>query len=208
MDVTIPHRIIRSVPKHTTDEVEGFWDRAAELHKGWEMVTYRDPISPEFFPITSPYWDRCQSGAQLAGLVRLEALWDRGGLWLDSDCEVYRAFTPLMDCKAFAGWEDTNTVPDAVMGAEQHHPAIKDCLNLAIERIQSDSEDWTTGRGAWSTGPGVTTTIFPGRGDVLLLPPQSFFAVHYSEKEKLATHQPGPYEFCSHRWAGSWLAST
>jgi len=202
----IPKRLIRSVPTHTTDEVEEFWDRAAELHKGWEMVTYRDPIDPAWFPLTSPHWHRCSSGAQLAGLVRLEALWQRGGVYLDSDVECYRPFTPLMELKAFAGWEDAGVVPDAIIGAQRTHPAIMACLNLAIARINSSNEDWRTGRGAWSTGPGVTTAVFPDRGDVLLLPPAAFYAVHYNEKNLLAAHQPAPYEFASHKWSASWLA--
>lgn len=198
--------MIRSVPQHTSDEVEHYWDIATEVHAGWEMVTYRDPIDPTWFPITSPYWKHCTSGAQLAGLVRLEALWHRGGVYIDSDVECFLPFTPLMDCKAFAGWEDQGVVPDAIIGAERQHPAIIECINLAIRRIQQpNNPDWRTGAGAWSTGPGVTTTVFPGRGDVLLLSPGSFYAVHYNEKNLLAEHKPAPYEFCSHKWHGSWL---
>lgn len=204
----IPTRLVRCVPKHTTDEVERFWDGAQELHKGWEMTTLRDPIDPEFFPITAPHWDRCSSGAQLAGLVRLENLWHHGGIYLDSDVECYRPLTPLLGVKAFAAWEDANVVPDAVIGAERHHPAIKDCLDLAIKRINSTDESWQTGRGAWSTGPGVTTAVFPDRGDVLLLPPGAFYNVHYSEKNLLVEHKPNPWEFVSHKWHASWLDST
>lgn len=209
-DTLIPHRLVRTIPKNTTDEVESYWDRAAEIHAGWELVSYRDPIDETWFPITSPHWDKCTSGAQLAGLVRLEALWHRGGVYIDSDVECFKAFTPLMGCKAFAAWEDPNTVPDAIIGAEAGHPAIRECLDLAIARLgpmNRNNLDWRTGPGAWSTGPGVTTAVFPGRGDVLLLPPGAMYEVHYNEKNLLTEYKPSPWTFASHKYAGSWLAS-
>lgn len=200
----IPKRIIRTVAAATTTEVEDFWKTACDLHPDWETVTYRDPIDPDLFPITSPLWNRCQNGAQLAGLVRLEALLD-GGIYIDSDVELYRRLDPLTACSAFAAWEDPNTVPDAVLGAEPGHAAIRACLALALERILTDSTDWRTGNGAWSTGPGVTTTILPGRADVLLLPPGAFYPVHYSEKDRLDAYVPEPWCFGMHRWHASWL---
>lgn len=202
----IPRRLIRSVPTGTSSEVEQFWQTAVNLHPGWELVTYRDPINPAKFPITSPLWPLAQNGAQLAGLVRLEALWHAGGVWLDSDVELYRPLTTLLQCNMFAAWEDINTVPDAVLGAEPHHPAIEECLELATERIRGLNSDWRTGNGAWATGPGVTTLVLPTHDDVLLLPPGTFYPYHYSEKERRGEdHRANPWCFGAHHWAGSWL---
>ena len=204
----ISRRLIRSVPEHTSDQVEQWWTEACAMHPGWEHVTYRDPIDPDLFPITPPHWHRCTSGAQLAGLVRLEALAQGGGVWLDSDVELYRPLTPLLGVAAFAGWEDHEVVPDAVLGATAGHPAIAACLGLAIERLLSGSTDWRTGPGAWGTGPGVTTTILPGRDDVLLLPPGSFYPVHYSQKKRAdwaAVRKETPWAFGAHHWDASWV---
>lgn len=201
----IPRRLIRTVPEHTTDEVEAFWRKAAWLHPDWELVTYRDPINPAEFPLTSIYWDRCQNGAQLAGLVRLEALWTLGGIYLDSDVEVYRRLDPLCGLDGFAAWEDHRTVPDAVMGFTARHPAVMECLLLAMQRMDDDSTDWSTGNGAWGTGPGVTTTVLPDRDDVLLLPPQSFYPYHYSERHRRMENHAHPFTFAAHHWAASWL---
>lgn len=203
----IPRRIIRSVPTETSDEVEHFWKIAGDLHPGWEMVTYRDPLDPLDLPLTAGLAHLCKTGAQLAGIVRLEALFRRGGIWLDSDVELYRPLDSLRHCEMFAAWEDANTVPDAVLGAMAFHPAILECLNLAGGRLHLTDPDWRTGNGAWSTGPGVTTTILPGRPDVLLLPPGSFYPYHYTEKDRRhEDHRTAqPWAFGAHHWAGSWL---
>jgi mannosyltransferase OCH1-like enzyme len=204
----IPQVIVRTVPQETSGEVEAFWSRIADIHHGWELITYRDPLDPADFPLSAHLWPRCQNGAQFAGLIRLEALWHHGGVYLDSDMEMFRSVEPLRGVQVFAAWEDPNTVPDAVIGAEPGHPAIKACLDLATKRILSDSTDWRTGNGAWSTGPGVTTTVFRRRDDVLLLPPGTFYPVHYTDKASAswATVQTDhPWAYGAHRWHASWL---
>lgn len=196
----IPRRLVRTVPLHTSDFVERNWQRAAELHPGWQLVTWRDPIDPAAFPVTSPHWDRCTSGAQRAGLIRLEDLLHRGGIYLDSDVEPFRSLDPLLPLHAFAAWEDERVVPDAVLGAKPRHPAIAECLDLAIEAIE---------RGPWESGPGVTTRVLPGRDDVLLLPPGAFFPIHYRKPDRRALRRSdrgqAPWIFAVHHWSGSWL---
>lgn len=194
----IPRILFRTVPTETSAEVEQFWKIAESLHPFWDLRTYRDPLDPAEWPRTSKHWADCANGAQLAGLIRLEALIRHGGIYIDSDFECYRPFDPLVGVKAFAGWEDPNTVPDAVLGAEENHPAIKACLRQAIHQLRN---------GAWESGPGVTTRILPGREDVLLLPPGSLYPYHYTERERRhEDHQAAnPWAFGAHHWAGSWL---
>jgi mannosyltransferase OCH1-like enzyme len=194
----IPRLIFRSVPEETSEEVEQFWAEAVKMHAGWKAITYRDPIDPERFPISSPHWERCTSGAQRAGLIRLEGLLNHGGIWIDSDVEVFRPFDSLLGVAAFAGWEDAKVVPDAILGAKPAHPAIGECLERAIEVLD---------QGPWASGPGVTTAILPGRADVLLLPPGALFPYHYTERHRRhEDHRAAnPWAFCAHHWEGSWL---
>lgn len=198
----IPPRLIQSVPARTSPLQDEFWQIARDLHPDWEHVSYRDPIDPAAFPLTSPYWERCTSGAQLAGLVRLEALLHDGGIWLDSDVKLNRDLGALRQCRAFAAWEDLRVVPDAVIGAEAEHPAIELCISLAIRRLCGTKND------AWATGPGVTTTVFPGRDDVLLLGPDAFYPVFYDPRadlaQRLAGYQPTHWNFGVHYWNWSW----
>jgi mannosyltransferase OCH1-like enzyme len=202
----IPARLIRCVPAETTEEVEQFWLTAIDLHPAWDHVTLRDPIDPGQFPLTAAVWPLCGSGAQLAGFVRLEALWHAGGVYVDSDVEVLRPFDELLSHRMFAAYEDAHTIPDAVLGAEAGHPALEACIDLALQRIRSHSPDWRTGDGAWSTGPGVTTTILPCRDDVTLFAPEAFFPYHYTEKHRRHEDFTGnPNTYAVHHWNGSWL---
>lgn len=202
----IPRRLVRTVPAATTEQVERWWATACALHPDWEHVTHRDPIDPALFPFTSDDWPRCTTGAQLAGLIRLEDLYHSGGCYIDSDVELYRPLDPLLGLGCFAAWEDADVVPDAVLGAEAGHPAIAACIDLALDRLRSNSPDWRTGPGAWGTGPGVTTTILPGRDDVTLLGTEAFFPYHYSELHRRTDdHAANPATYGAHHWHGSWV---
>lgn len=201
----IPRILIRTVPAVTSDEVEAFWRSACEICEDWNHVTYRDPVDPSLFPRTANAWALCTSGAQLAGLIRLEALWHHGGVYIDSDVELFAPLTPLLDLAAFAGWEDAACIPDAVLGAEPHHPAIDECIELALSRLRSGSGDTRTGSGAWATGPGVTTTVLADRDDVAVFPPASFYPYHYTERHRRHEDHRGPGTFAAHHWAASWL---
>lgn len=204
----IPARLVRCVPSETSPTVEAWWLRAVALHPGWEHVTLRDPLHPDDYPMTCDAWNRCESGAQLAGLVRLEDLYTYGGIYLDSDVEVFRSLDRLRRYRGFAAWEDETTVPDAVLGAEPGHPALRECLELALARIRSSSVDWRTGPGSWGTGPGVTTAVLPGRDDFVCLAAESFYPYHYTEKHRAdEDHAANPNTYAAHHWHASWLRS-
>lgn len=198
----IPRILHRTVPATPSPQVERWWARWGELHPDWQLLDHRDPLDPAAWPETSAHWARCRNGAELADLVRLEALLRWGGVYVDSDVEPWRSLEPLLPLSAFAAWEDARVVPNAVLGAVPGHPAIRQCLELALARID---------RPTWERGPGVTTEVLVGRDDVLLLPPGSFYPVHYRDPDRAklmrssATRTANPWAFGLHHYHGSWL---
>lgn len=49
--------------------------------------------------------------------VRLKALYDVGGFYLDTDVEIVKNLDPLRKFDAFSGYETKNTIPTGTMGA-------------------------------------------------------------------------------------------
>jgi len=196
----IPTVFHRTVPEQIDPTAEAYWQRLQELHPGWTFHTHRDPLPPEHWPLTSHLWPKCQNGAQLAGLIRLEALVSYGGIYVDSDVEPARSFAPLLHLPGFAAWEDNRCVPDAVLGCEPGHPAFADALVAACRAVSS-------GRDAWHSGPGITTRYLRDRDDVLVLPPGAFYPFHYLDKQG-RLDETGPWAFAAHRFHGSWLNDT
>lgn len=194
----IPRILHRTVPATVSPRHEAIWERWAKLHTDWELMTHRDPLNAAEWPETSHKWAECAKGAQLAGLIRLEALWRWGGIYVDSDVEPCRSLDPLLPLSAFAAWEDERCVPDAVIGSVPGHPAIRKCLDLALFRLPL---------GPWESGPGVLTEVLPKHEHVLLLPPGTFYPVHYRDTDrarKMASHAAAPWTFGLHLYEHSW----
>lgn len=207
--MSIPKILFRTVPEITDDLTEAWWEESCRLTPGWQHITYRDPQNPDAFPISTAFYDKCGSGAQFAGLLRLEALAHHGGVYIDSDVMLWAPIDALLQLHGFAAWEDQNTIPDAILGFELGHPAVPVMLEEALTRLSD---------GAWESGPGVTTRNLQGRDDVLLLPPQSFYPFHWNTAAKrrhdITTptgrrnyehlRQASPFTFGAHHWRHSW----
>jgi hypothetical protein len=75
-----------------------------------------------------------------ADYVRLYAIEKYGGIWLDTDIEVFKSFNCLLDCKMFIGkesWPDEDRhvyLTSHCFGAESHHPFVKECLDYYRNR--------------------------------------------------------------------------
>ncbi len=74
--------------------------------------------------------------AFVADYIRLYALYTEGGIYLDSDVEVYRNFSPFLESAFFCGTEafliDAQPhyrMEAAIMAAEPQHPFIRHCLD-------------------------------------------------------------------------------
>lgn len=61
--------------------------------------------------------------------VRLWALYNYGGIYLDSDVEVVRSFDDLLDAEAFIGLEDIGRAATCVLACEKGNPLFKEFLD-------------------------------------------------------------------------------
>lgn len=72
---------------------------------------------------------------------RLQALYDEGGLYLDTDCLVKKDFSPLMGEKAFTGYGgDNRELAAHALAFPPGHPFIKECLD-SYEGTHFKNED-------------------------------------------------------------------
>lgn len=55
--------------------------------------------------------------AFITDYVRLYALYNYGGVYLDSDVEILKPIDEFLDCEAFSGFESKDSVPTAIMGS-------------------------------------------------------------------------------------------
>lgn len=86
----------------------------ASWHKYMPEYEYKlwneDNFDVNFIPYTKEAYE-ARKFAFVSDYVRLWALWNEGGIYLDVDFEVYRPFDDLLQWKAFAGFEGSKHSP-------------------------------------------------------------------------------------------------
>lgn len=84
------------------------------------------------FDIESSMWVKeayeMKKYAFCADYIRLYALYNYGGIYLDSDVEVLKSYTDLLDLPYFMGLESKGIIEAATIGAEKGCPIIKDLM--------------------------------------------------------------------------------
>lgn len=79
--------------------------------------------------------------------VRLKVLYDFGGVYMDTDVEVVKSLDPLLNNKAFSGFEGPDRIPTGTMGAEKNNKWIELLLQYYDKRhfiMEDGSLDLTT----------------------------------------------------------------
>lgn len=67
--------------------------------------------------------------AFVSDYVRLSALEVYGGIYLDTDVEIFRRFDELLDCQMFMGFESNDYLTTAVIGSKPGMPEIREFLD-------------------------------------------------------------------------------
>ena len=66
--------------------------------------------------------------------VRLYAMCNWGGIYMDTDVEVIRSLDEFLNNKAFSGFESYNSVPTGIMASEKDFPLFKELLSYYENR--------------------------------------------------------------------------
>ena len=72
--------------------------------------------------------------AFVSDYIRAQAIYEQGGIYLDTDVRVVSDLTPLLNDRAFIGFENNNYLSAAIFGAEKGHPFMQDILDYYKDR--------------------------------------------------------------------------
>lgn len=72
--------------------------------------------------------------AFVSDYIRAKAIYEQGGIYLDTDVRVVSDLTPLLNDRAFIGFENNDYLSAAIFGAEKDHPFMQDILDYYKDR--------------------------------------------------------------------------
>lgn len=209
--MTIPQRLWRLwLDDPQPDEFARYETEWRRLHPTWQVTTVLHTADlPPLRPSTQQIVDNAAQimpgdwKRLIADAVRLELLYQLGGVYVDCDCHPLRPFDDLLDPPggAFAARSSWRTpsglapITNAVMGAEPGHPFIDRLLTDlpdAIERYAGQSL-------ARVAGPWHVERTYEAMDDpqLHLYPTEHFYPL-------VPTNRSAPVDldgaYCIHQW--------
>lgn len=147
--------------------------------------------------------------AFVSDYVRLYALYNFGGVYMDTDVEVIKNIDCFLENKGFSGFENKNFVPTGLIASEKKLPIIKELLDYYTDR-SFKKEDGTLDLTANTQ---TITKTFLEKGlilnnqyqvveDFAMYPTEYFCPIDWQTKKKNITSNT----YVIHWYAGSWLA--
>lgn len=170
----IPRRLIRVWlgSQEIDPRFEEWWEQFRDLHPGWETLTLSDEDSNLVPESLADIYARCSTYASRSDILRLCALLELGGIYVDVDVMPLRPFDVLLDDhRPFAGMRSPRSFESAVIGCPPGHPAMRDLLaSLPSWYLEQDGKAASV-----QTGPMFLSAGWFGRGDVRHLPTVLFY---------------------------------
>jgi len=176
-------------------------DSWKEKLQGYEFMLW----DFERFDMNNSLWVKqaieAKKYAFAADFVRFHAVYNYGGIYLDTDIEVIKPFDDLLNNDIMIGYEDNETkcIESGCFGAEKHSPIIKKCLEYYNGReFIKPNGDYDT-----LTLPKIMKEVFQKNNIVNI----SFYPSDYFTAKNFFTGiiTVTDNTYCIHNFSGSWM---
>ena len=157
--------------------------------------------------------------AYVADYVRIKALYDHGGIYLDTDVTVVQSFDTFLNDPAFVGMQNNavdgpiDHVEPAILGAQKGNPFLKYILDIYQKEIwelpiytMPELFDWTFKKlysGSVRQFGGRNQQKMISYPDINIYPEGVFIPFRYGEKFDPACITPKTHTI--HWWGASWV---
>ena len=126
----------------------------------WEIKEWNeDNFDINYNRFTRQSYD-ARKYAFASDVIRLYVLYKFGGVYMDTDVEVFKPLDEFLNEPAFTGFESIGFPVCATMGAEKGNPIIKEFLDYYNDKEFKVEEDWTK----YTTNTVIMSDILGAKG--------------------------------------------
>ena len=150
--------------------------------------------------------------AFVSDYVRLFALYNYGGIYMDTDVEVIKNFDQFLSLPAFSGFETKIHIQTGIMGSRQYGVWVKELLGYYsdLHFILADGSLNTVSNAIFISqimkagGLKFNNTLQNYNGIVTIYPSDYFCPKSFDDGQISLTTNT----FCIHHFAGSWISNS
>jgi len=165
-----------------THHYEGLFDEIIQ-------IDFKKLINARRFELSHSY-------ATKSNIIRLEIIYQQGGVYVDTDFFCNAPISPLLEgYSAFAAEQDDQFINNAIFGASAFHPSIK----LAIESLEEITLS-SNHCEEISTGPFLFTELYRGSHLLKIFDRSLFYPMNYRGEYKKCDYD----SLATHLWANTW----
>lgn len=179
----------------------------------YKIIEWNEKNSDLSHPFVKQAYSK-KKWAFVSDYVRLQKLYEYGGIYLDTDMMVLKGIDVFLDNDCFFGAEDENLISVGIVGSTVQNKFIKKCL------MRYDFIDFDLNLATTITMPSIVTKIFRQvnnyknsfkstitLGDVTIFPVEFFYPISFYERHEINNYisyiQPNTYMI--HLWSSSWF---
>jgi mannosyltransferase OCH1-like enzyme len=200
----IPKIIHRSLPYNENYISKYCFDSIKRYCTNWQYMNHYDN---DKYKIVGEYLSLCPKGAFKADLIRLEALYTYGGIYLDSDVLLFKSLDTLLYSDSFFVVEDNAFFVNSVMGATPKNPIILEMLENSInilknnKNINFESFRYEDLNISAPFGPYIVDLTLKKTKQTFTILPSWTFNMYYQHASKVIDN---PDSYGKHLYAKSW----
>jgi mannosyltransferase OCH1-like enzyme len=170
----------------------------------YELFLWNEENSPMEIPFVQQAY-KARKYAFVSDYVRFWALYNNGGIYMDTDMYVVRSFNDLLDNEVFFAWETDQkiVISCGIIGAVPQQSFIESILNSydGLEFTVSSIPDLVI--------PRIVSKCYAGyrvKEEITIFPYDYFYPFPYEEKEAVSKFMQYRTEntYAIHLWNVSW----
>lgn len=175
-------------------EYKGWLDSWKSMHADWNVMLWTDKTLKNFKMLNRDLFDAARSHEEKVDMLRIELLYQFGGLCIDTDCQCLKSFDEIhRTCDFFAGMAHMDIfgvnmagilIPNIIMGSIARHPLLAKVMENMRHFKQMPTVSERTG--AWLFTRSFFEYVSQGVDQFasIIFPPSYFYPVSDHAREK------------------------